>query len=288
MKFNKFTGQFEALEEKDKQDALEARKARPTARLADQQQKDIDQVVRDFFDAHANTKEKMIMDVINMGANDDRDELLLLNQAIEDLIDRLKLYEDTQLKTAKRIAFLYLIENLSNDIELHYQKAWPIIRDLAVKKDKDEVDLIFSTMLCAHTVDFDTLVEFTDIILEEAIGRDSVSLQINTHSNVLLRLIRLKYREIGGKRENEYATLEEVTERFDFHISELNKLSDENGYPVYKALALVREGMFRKDFDKIDKGILTLRDLGEIASVNILLKEVDDLFELEVDLKEGK
>ena len=288
MKFNKFTGQFEGFDEQEQEEIKRRKKSRKIIRFLDKRQKALYQIFRDFFDVNANTKEKMLKDVFEMSGNEDIDDLITLRFALNGLIERLNLSKDKQLSNARWVVELYIGENEGHRDLTNYRTVVYVIDNLINKEFFDEVDLVTASIVCGHTLNFGLLVDFTDRILEEAIEKGSKSIQVTTHANALKRLTIIKYKELNGKSEFEFATLKEVSERFEFHLKALNKLCDENNYPVSRLVAAVREGIFNKNLDQIHQNILSLRELGEPKIATLLSQKADELLEIEIDLRGGR
>ena len=75
-------------------------------------------------------------------------------------------------------------------------------------------------------------------------------------------------------------TIEEISKEFKIHLKDLNDLCDKYNYPMFKAVTLVREGIFFGEQEKINEGLAQLRELDRNDMANNLIKTIKKLYSL--------
>lgn len=277
MHFNRFTGKYEKCEDNEKKLDYEMNYNSRMKRTSTEKSK-ITNAIKQIFDVSNNTKEKLLEDLFSMNANDSSEEIITLYNATESFMERVDATKDEQLKIIKRVALLLLLENQNSDSESSYNIAEPAIYSLKTKEFWDSTDVKLSSLLIGHTIDFKSTKAFLEIIIKEARKNKDLDSELTSCINVMRRLVIIKHIELEYSPLEKDTTLEEVTQFFNFCLETANKILDENNFPVFKAISLLREGIFFEDDEKINNSLETLEKLGNEELFTMLRKEIDDIF----------
>ena len=270
IKWNKETGLFE--EPQEKLDEKQKAEIRDIERRFEEAQI-LKTVPKEKEEKREVTKEDIINEVLYLSANDSVSELITLKDVIEIQIDRIGKNDDVQLKQIQRVLDMFILERKSEDYQDSYQMVEPVIYDVTKKEDWDDVDVQIATRTAAHSIDFNAFREISKRI--DDTGKDEYTVTMNY--NALWRLTRIKFIEIYTNPLEKDTLLEDVEEEFKSQLESLNRICDERGYKVFKAVGLFREGVFFRDAAKANEAVARLRELDREDRVTVLLETVKKL-----------
>ena len=199
-------------------------------------------------------------------------------------MDRTDSFGDIQLRNAQLIGLMFLLEKVSSILDVCYRTVEPVVYNLHQNQTWDKVDLEMACRVCGHVMNFAALESFSDRALGEAKKLGDIGCTLAIYINSLARLTSIRHYEAINSPLESNTNLGEVTNLFNRYLKEANKICDEGNFPIFKALLLGREGIFYKDFSKVNDSVTTLISLDRVKRAETLILEVSNLFSIKLNL----
>jgi len=185
---------------------------------------------------------------------------------------------DPQINDTLRVLRIFDDERLNNDFEACCEMAAPIFDRLSSANEWDFYDI----RILAGVVDYADTYEKANVMakaalekLEEYANEERYAIiKLSIHMNILLRLLRARYYDLDNISDPKaFKTLELM---FELHFDAVMFVSEDGDFPMQKAAAVVRKGIFYRDNKLAGEGFSVLESLKEYEAHKMLQDEATE------------
>jgi len=202
-------------------------------------------------------------------------KILRLKKKIQKYLNLSDVDDNAQLLDVVRILDMYITEYEYHDSEYVYRIASPTIERLVNKKKWDTYDIFIASIMVAAARDYIVAHELAQRVLVDLENNVSCtyykSKKLAVCMNASFRLLKAKCFEFSKGD----AELDNLYTLFMKYINQILELGAK--YEVwweFKAIALLREGVFRRDYQVVDEQLTIIAEKGDNALYKITVDEV--------------
>lgn len=173
--------------------------------------------------------------------------------------------DDPQINDALRILEIYAVEGSLNDFEESRKIATPILNRLTRAYKWNFYDI----RILARVIDYVEPYERTHALAKEALRQlEEYSkeerytiIKLSIHVNIMVRLLRARYFDLEDMDDPE--ALENLDSVFSMHFDAVIDICENGNFPIHRAIAIIRKGIFTKDHELMEEGFKVLKKLKE-------------------------
>lgn len=191
-------------------------------------------------------------------------------KAIQIVEDKLKAYakehtgkQSAQIRDALRIIYMLKAEHEHNDFDTGCELVSPIFKKLRRQKKWTFNEIRFIALVLGHSNVYEESLQLAWKALkrlEEYLHEEQYPhVKVTIHVNTLARLLQAKY------KDREYMGLPaKLKDFFLEHVDEAVIIAEEHDFPMSKAIAIVRKGIFLQEDRIIHYGLELAEECGDI------------------------
>jgi len=216
-------------------------------------------------------KRDLLNELLDMGGNHRPEASRVLEAKLLDYMENIE--EDPQVKDAFHILQMYKAESIHNDLAMGCQIVEPVLERLTNIEEWDIYDILLSAIVVGHAKTYYQSYMFAEDILKRlekySTERWYAGTQLVIHMNTAFRIVRARYFDWENSDE-----LNELENMFLKHTSAGLALCTGKKFLMYKAMLMIRKGLFYVDDDITKEGFRLLNDNGELEMYRMLQHEV--------------
>ena len=181
--------------------------------------------------------------------------------------------ETSEMRDVFVLIDMYESERNNND----FASLQKIIAPLLERLGNAESLSFFDTRLLVQTVGYAQTYKQVQKLAKKALqsleqyNGEKTHLKLVVHLNIAVRLLQMHYYDIEDMDSYD----DTLSEMFDEHVGKVSAICTQGDFPLYKAVMLIRKGLFEQDYDVIDENLTILRNSGNKAVWKMMQDEVN-------------